>query len=100
MEVGLDVVLEDVPDTDHFDIMERMVDGQYHLTQVDRRRVTGVTLVISYQRCSQVYFCKSKSSLKSLVTSPSQVSSLCGVRLGQVSSLWSRVQVKSQVSKK
>ena len=28
------------------------------------------------QRCSQVIFCKSKSSLKSLVKSPSQVSSL------------------------
>ncbi|XP_059904250.1 kynurenine formamidase isoform X1 [Gadus macrocephalus] len=33
-EVGLDVVLEDVPNTDHFDIIERMVDGQYQLTQL------------------------------------------------------------------
>lgn len=37
---------------------------------------------------------------KSFFTSPSQVSSLRGVRLGQGSGLWSRVQVKYQVSKK
>ena len=54
----------------------------------------------SLQRCSQVIFCKSKSSLKSLSESPSQVSSLWGSSPSQVSSLWLRVQVKFQVSRK
>ncbi len=38
-----------------------------------------------------------ESSLEYLVTSPSQVSSLYRWSLSQVSSIWSRVQVESQV---
>lgn len=31
---GLNVTLEDVPNTDHFNIIERLVDGEYHLTKL------------------------------------------------------------------
>ncbi|KAM9792450.1 kynurenine formamidase [Neosynchiropus ocellatus] len=31
---GLKVTMEDVPNTDHFDIIERLVDGEYHLTKL------------------------------------------------------------------
>ncbi|XP_041696844.1 kynurenine formamidase isoform X2 [Coregonus clupeaformis] len=31
---GLKVTLEDVPNTDHFNIIEQLVDGDYHLTQL------------------------------------------------------------------
>lgn len=31
---GLKVKLEDVPNTDHFNIIEQLVDGEYHLTQL------------------------------------------------------------------
>ncbi|XP_072318807.1 kynurenine formamidase [Eucyclogobius newberryi] len=31
---GLNVTLEDVPNTDHFNIIERLVDGDYHLTKL------------------------------------------------------------------
>ncbi|XP_062311900.1 kynurenine formamidase isoform X1 [Osmerus eperlanus] len=31
---GLKVTLEDVPNTDHFNIIEQLVDGEYHLTQL------------------------------------------------------------------
>lgn len=31
---GLNVTLEDVPDTDHFNVIERLVDGEYHLTKL------------------------------------------------------------------
>ncbi|CAL8332227.1 unnamed protein product [Merluccius merluccius] len=31
---GLNVILEDVPNTDHFNIIEEMTDGEYHLTQL------------------------------------------------------------------
>uniref|UniRef100_A0A8C6TA97 Arylformamidase n=1 Tax=Neogobius melanostomus TaxID=47308 RepID=A0A8C6TA97_9GOBI len=31
---GLNVTLEDVPDTDHFNVIERLVDGEYHLTRL------------------------------------------------------------------
>ena len=46
---------------------------------------------------SQVFWPMSKSSLKSLCSSPSQVSSLWGPITSHVSSLLTRVQVKSQV---
>ncbi|KAJ8283176.1 hypothetical protein COCON_G00020260 [Conger conger] len=36
---GLKVSLEDVPDTDHFSVMERCVDGDYHLTQLLLRMI-------------------------------------------------------------
>lgn len=32
--LGLNVTLEDVPDTDHFNVIERLVDGEYHLTKL------------------------------------------------------------------
>lgn len=31
---GLDVTLEDVANTDHFSIIEQLVDGEYHLTKL------------------------------------------------------------------
>ncbi|XP_045904424.1 kynurenine formamidase isoform X2 [Micropterus dolomieu] len=31
---GLDVTMEDVPNTDHFSIIEQLVDGEYHLTKL------------------------------------------------------------------
>lgn len=31
---GLNVTMEDVPNTDHFSIIEQLVDGDYHLTKV------------------------------------------------------------------
>lgn len=31
---GLNVTLEDVPDTDHFNVIELLVDGEYHLTKL------------------------------------------------------------------
>lgn len=31
---GLNVTLEDVPDTDHFNVIEKLVDGEYHLTKL------------------------------------------------------------------
>lgn len=31
---GLDVTMEDVASTDHFSIIEQLVDGEYHLTKV------------------------------------------------------------------
>ncbi|CAL9700663.1 unnamed protein product [Knipowitschia caucasica] len=31
---GLNVTLEDVPNTDHFNIIERLVEGEYHLTKL------------------------------------------------------------------
>lgn len=31
---GLNVTLEDVPNTDHFNIIEQLVDEDYHLTKV------------------------------------------------------------------
>lgn len=31
---GLNVTMEDVANTDHFSIIEQMVDGEYHLTKV------------------------------------------------------------------
>lgn len=33
-ESGLNVTMEDVPNTDHFSIIEQLVDGEYHLTKV------------------------------------------------------------------
>ncbi|XP_029353219.1 kynurenine formamidase isoform X1 [Echeneis naucrates] len=33
-ESGLNVTLEDVPNTDHFSIIEQLVDGEYHLTKL------------------------------------------------------------------
>lgn len=32
--LGLNVTLEDVPNTDHFTIIERLVEGEYHLTKL------------------------------------------------------------------
>ena len=32
---GLDVTMEDVANTDHFSIIEQLVDGEYHLTKVE-----------------------------------------------------------------
>uniref|UniRef100_A0A672Y252 Alpha/beta hydrolase fold-3 domain-containing protein n=1 Tax=Sphaeramia orbicularis TaxID=375764 RepID=A0A672Y252_9TELE len=34
-ESGLNVTLEDVPNTDHFSVVELLVDGEYHLTKVN-----------------------------------------------------------------
>lgn len=31
---GLNVTMEDVANTDHFSIIEKLVDGEYHLTKV------------------------------------------------------------------
>lgn len=33
-EAGLNVTMEDVANTDHFNIIEQLVDGDYHLTKV------------------------------------------------------------------
>lgn len=32
---GLNVTMEDVANTDHFSIIEKLVDGEYHLTKVN-----------------------------------------------------------------
>ncbi|KAJ3614222.1 hypothetical protein NHX12_017796 [Muraenolepis orangiensis] len=36
-ELGLNVLLEDVPNTDHFNIIEQLTDGEFHLTQVEHQ---------------------------------------------------------------
>lgn len=63
-----------------------------------RPEIFNFLVSASFKDVHVSFFGNSKSSLKSLDTSPSQVSSHCRRKLGQVWSPWSRVKVKSKVS--
>lgn len=48
-EAGLNVTMEDVANTDHFSIIEQLVDGDYHLTKVQRPHPFSLILLSSHQ---------------------------------------------------
>lgn len=48
MASGLNVSMENVANTDHFNVIEQLVDGEYHLTKVNHTKMHLRSLNIAY----------------------------------------------------